>query len=199
MPGQRLAFTWQLAAEQLHTQGAVPPADLGVNADVLGFDRRGEGAGGWSVVIDIPSENLWWRIEQKQTGGGRGEGRLVWRECDSRFVHVLCDQSMFSQFMLFKVSKQGSQQPEALWIQSLALCVWEEQRAAKRTRNAPQMNKRLHVITQLGPNVQCCSFWGDLSKVALSLAKWRTAVVGRLSGMMECLVSCLVAVHSQKV
>lgn len=35
----------------------MPPADLGVNANVLGFDGRGEGVGRWSVVIDISSEN----------------------------------------------------------------------------------------------------------------------------------------------
>lgn len=131
-PGQRPSLTWQLAAEQLHAQGAVPPADLGVNAHVLGFNWRGEGAGGRSVIIDVPSENLCQTMEQEQTGGrqgeGGGEGRSAWQECGSRFVLVLCDQSTFSRFALFKVSKLGSQHAETLWTQSLALRVWEEQR-----------------------------------------------------------------------
>lgn len=142
-------------------------------------------------------------VAEDGTRADKGEaagGRLVRRECGSRFVRVSCDQSTFSQF---KVSKLGSQQAEALWIQSPALCMWEEQRMAKRGRNAPQMNKRLHVFetptTQLGPIVQCCNFWRELSEVALSSAKRRTAAAGRLSGMMNCRVACLVAVHSQIV
>lgn len=66
------SLTWQLTAEQLHAQGAVPSADLGINAHVLGCNWRGEGAGGWSVVINIPSENLLQGIKREQTGG-RGE------------------------------------------------------------------------------------------------------------------------------
>lgn len=106
MPEQCPTLTWQLAAEQLHAQGAVPPADLRVNAHVLGFNRRGEGAGGRSVVIDVPSENLWRRKGQEQLGGGR----LLRREYGSRFVHVSCDRTAFSQFMLVKVSKDPSKQ-----------------------------------------------------------------------------------------
>lgn len=39
------SLTCELTAEQLHAQGAVPPADLGVNAHVLRLHGRCEGVG----------------------------------------------------------------------------------------------------------------------------------------------------------
>lgn len=39
------SLTCELAAQQLHAQGAVPPADLGVNAHVLRLHGRCEGVG----------------------------------------------------------------------------------------------------------------------------------------------------------
>ncbi len=50
--------TCELTAQELHSQCAVLPADLWVNADVLRFDWRTEGVGRGGIIISISSEYL---------------------------------------------------------------------------------------------------------------------------------------------
>lgn len=51
--------TCEFTAQQLHPEGAVPPAHLGVQPDVLGLDGRREGVGVRGVVVHVPAEYLW--------------------------------------------------------------------------------------------------------------------------------------------
>lgn len=50
--------TCELTAQQLHPEGAVPPAHLGVQPDVLGLDGRREGVGVRGVVVHVAAEHL---------------------------------------------------------------------------------------------------------------------------------------------
>lgn len=50
--------TCELTAQELHSQCAVFPADLWVNADVLRFNRWAEGVGRGAIVIGISCEYL---------------------------------------------------------------------------------------------------------------------------------------------
>lgn len=50
--------TCELAAQQLHPEGAVPPAHLGVQPHVLRLDGRREGVGVRGVVVHVPTEHL---------------------------------------------------------------------------------------------------------------------------------------------
>lgn len=61
--------TCELAAQQLHPEGAVPPAHLWVQPDVLSLDGRREGVGVRGVVINVPAEHLRGRRAQKKMSG----------------------------------------------------------------------------------------------------------------------------------
>ncbi len=51
-------LTRELTTQELHAESAVSPAHLRVDPHILSLDRRGEGVGKWSVVINIPTEDL---------------------------------------------------------------------------------------------------------------------------------------------
>ena len=50
--------TCEVTAQQFHAQGAVSPAELGVNADVLGFDWWREGVGHGRPAVCVAMEKL---------------------------------------------------------------------------------------------------------------------------------------------
>lgn len=52
-------LTCQLTTQELHAKSAVSPAHLWIDPHILSFDWRGKGVGKWSVVINIPTEDLY--------------------------------------------------------------------------------------------------------------------------------------------
>lgn len=70
--------TCELAAQQLHPEGAVPPAHLGVQPDVLSLDGRCEGVGVRGVVVHVPAEHLPGEaFAQRKVSGGSPQSQRV--------------------------------------------------------------------------------------------------------------------------
>lgn len=67
--------TCELAAQQLHPEGAVPPAHLGVQPDVLSLDGRREGVGVRGVVVHVPAEHLPGKSVCTKVSGGSLESQ----------------------------------------------------------------------------------------------------------------------------
>lgn len=119
----------------------MPPADLGVNAHILGFNGRGEGAGGRSVIIDVPSENLWRRMGQEQIGGG-GAGH-----CGRNIGNMAAD--FFTSGVsgpFYQIHARQGEQARIPASTGALNSEWQEERMGKRGRSVSRINKRLHIF-----------------------------------------------------